>query len=136
MCFQVHFSTKSKIEREMESSAKTRLPLHSNDIIYPSSSLRITPIWYNLSLIFCLPKGEKIIMGLSKSPFLAINAKGGENIKPKAKGPHHHHFKNFEIEDLIGIHKKLGFQLVFCNSNFLNWDVYFQLVYLKIDFQN
>jgi hypothetical protein len=23
------------------------------------------------------------------SPFLAINAKGGENIKPKAKGPHH-----------------------------------------------
>jgi hypothetical protein len=24
------------------------------------------------------------------SPFLAINAKGGESIKPKAKGPHHH----------------------------------------------
>jgi hypothetical protein len=31
--------------------------------------------------------------GLSSSPFLAINAKGGESIKPKAKGPHHHHFK-------------------------------------------
>jgi hypothetical protein len=44
---------------------------------------------------------------------LAINAKGGENIKPKAKGPHHHHFKNFEIKDLIGIHKGLFFQLVF-----------------------
>jgi hypothetical protein len=28
--------------------------------------------------------------GLSKSPFLAINAKGGEDNKPKAKGPHHH----------------------------------------------
>jgi hypothetical protein len=28
--------------------------------------------------------------GLSKSPFLAINAKGGEIIKPKAKEPHHH----------------------------------------------
>jgi hypothetical protein len=27
--------------------------------------------------------------GLSKSPFLAIHAKGGENIKPKAKGLHH-----------------------------------------------
>jgi hypothetical protein len=27
--------------------------------------------------------------GLSSSPFLAIDAKGGENIKPKAKGPHH-----------------------------------------------
>jgi hypothetical protein len=27
--------------------------------------------------------------GLSSSPFLAINAKGVESIKPKAKGPHH-----------------------------------------------
>jgi hypothetical protein len=35
-----------------------------------------------------VPMGEKV-MGLSKSLFLAINAKGGENIKPKAKGPHH-----------------------------------------------
>jgi hypothetical protein len=33
--------------------------------------------------------------GLSSSPFLALNAKGGESIKPKAKGPHHH-FKIFE----------------------------------------
>ena len=24
------------------------------------------------------------------TPFLAIHAKGGENISPKAKGPHHH----------------------------------------------
>jgi hypothetical protein len=41
--------------------------------------------------------GEKIFgpiseefKGLSSSPFLAIYAKGGESIKPKAKGPHHH----------------------------------------------
>jgi hypothetical protein len=28
-------------------------------------------------------------------PFLAIHAKGGENMSPKAKGPHHHpNFKN------------------------------------------
>jgi hypothetical protein len=33
--------------------------------------------------------GEKINRGSQKSPFFAINAKGGENIKPKAKGPHH-----------------------------------------------
>jgi hypothetical protein len=33
--------------------------------------------------------------GLSSSPFLALNAKGGESIKPKAKGPHHH-FKIFK----------------------------------------
>jgi hypothetical protein len=32
------------------------------------------------------------------SPFLAIYAKGGENIKPKAKGPHHQ-FQNFQNED-------------------------------------
>jgi hypothetical protein len=25
-----------------------------------------------------------------------LNAKGGENIKPKAKGPHHHQFQNFK----------------------------------------
>jgi hypothetical protein len=36
------------------------------------------------------PKGGENAKGLSRSPFLAINAKGGENIKPKAKGPHHH----------------------------------------------
>jgi hypothetical protein len=29
--------------------------------------------------------GEKVLKGLSKSPFLVINAKGGENIKPKQK---------------------------------------------------
>jgi hypothetical protein len=36
--------------------------------------------------------------GLQRSPFFAINTKGGENIKPKAKGPHHHHFKKIEIK--------------------------------------
>jgi hypothetical protein len=40
---------------------------------------------------------------LSKSPFLAINAKGGESIKPKAKGLHHHNFKKFRNEVLIDI---------------------------------
>jgi hypothetical protein len=29
-------------------------------------------------------------------PFSAINTKGGESIKPKAKGPHHHYFKFFK----------------------------------------
>jgi hypothetical protein len=46
---------------------------------------------------------------LQRSPFLAINAKGGENIKPKSKGPHHHNFKSFAIIDLVGIHKGLFF---------------------------
>jgi hypothetical protein len=44
--------------------------------------------------------GEKVKKGLyftHKYPFLAIHAKGGESISPKAKGPHHHQFsKVFE----------------------------------------
>jgi hypothetical protein len=51
------------------------------------------------------PKGGEL-KGLSRSSFLAINAKGGESIKPKAKRPHHH-FKIFENQ-----RKKL-FQSVF-----------------------
>jgi hypothetical protein len=47
--------------------------------------------------------GEKIFKELSKSLFFAINAKGGESIKPKAKGPHHHYFKKFRNEVLIDI---------------------------------
>jgi hypothetical protein len=31
------------------------------------------------------------------TPFLAIYAKGGESMSPKAKGPHHH--PNFKIND-------------------------------------
>jgi hypothetical protein len=48
--------------------------------------------WYNPSPLFTYTNGEKDAKGLLKSLFLAINAKGGANIKPKAKGPHHHHF--------------------------------------------
>jgi hypothetical protein len=48
-------------------------------------------------------KGEKNERGLSSSLFLALNAKGGENIKPKAKGPHHH-FKKFQNKGLIVIY--------------------------------
>jgi hypothetical protein len=47
--------------------------------------------------------GRKVRKGLQRSPFLAINAKGGENIKPKAKGPHHHKFKHFRNEVLTDI---------------------------------
>jgi hypothetical protein len=46
---------------------------------------------------------ERKFIGLSKSPFLAINAKGGENIKPKAKGPQNHNFKKIWNEVLIDI---------------------------------
>jgi hypothetical protein len=63
---------------------------------------------YSFTHISFINGGENV-KGLQCSSFLAINAKGGENTKPKAKGPHHHHFKNFEMKDLIGIHKCLFF---------------------------
>jgi hypothetical protein len=69
---------------------KTSLPLNSIGIIYPLPVFRHLSDWYTLSLTFLLSMGENIYKGLSKSPFLVINAKGGESIKPKAKGPHHH----------------------------------------------
>jgi hypothetical protein len=46
--------------------------------------------------------GEKM-KGSHMFPFLAIHAKGEENIKPKAKGPHHHpiFLKSFQIDNLM-----------------------------------
>jgi hypothetical protein len=68
----------------MESSAKTRLPLHSTGIIHPSPSLCIA---LHFGIIFTLITstfGEKVTRAL-KTPFLVINAKGGESISPKQK---------------------------------------------------
>jgi hypothetical protein len=54
----------------MESSAKTRLPLHSIGIIYPSSSLHIT---LKIGIIFhsylLIPMGEKVTRALNVSVF-------------------------------------------------------------------
>jgi hypothetical protein len=85
-------------------SIRQRQGFHSNcdGTIYPLPILRKLSIGINLHSYFfyqwgrkySAPKGENCI-GLSSSPFLAINAKRGESIKPKAKGPHHH-FKVFK----------------------------------------
>jgi hypothetical protein len=48
------------------------------------------------------PKGGENARGLSSSSFLVIHAKGGENIKPKEKAPHHH-FKHFRNEFSIDV---------------------------------
>jgi hypothetical protein len=68
----------------MESSAKTRLPLYSICIIYPSPSLHITLNWYNLHSYYSYQWGESK-KGSQKTPFLAINVKGGEILSPKQK---------------------------------------------------
>jgi hypothetical protein len=89
MCFQVYFKPSHRyIERELESSAKKRLPLHSTT--HPSPSLRIAlRLWYNLHSYVLFAKGKKIVVKgpkfHSKYPFLAIHAKGGESIGPKQK---------------------------------------------------
>jgi hypothetical protein len=71
--------------------------------------------------------GEKEI-GLSRSPFLAINAKGGEILSPKQKD-RTTNFKKIQNEDLLGFHKSLFFQLVSCDKQYLQL-VYFQNWYL------
>jgi hypothetical protein len=63
---------------------KTRLPLHSTDIIYPSSSLRIALHFGIIFTYIHVYLGEKLKRAL-KTLFLAINAKGGESISPKQK---------------------------------------------------
>jgi hypothetical protein len=86
MCFQVYFKPSHRyIERELESSAKTRLPLHSTT--HPSPSLRSTlRLWYNPHSYVSFAKGEKIVnIRALMIPFLAIHAKGGENMSPKQK---------------------------------------------------
>jgi hypothetical protein len=48
------------IERELESSAKTRLPLHSTT--HSSPSLYVTlHLWYNLHSYVLFAKGEKVV---------------------------------------------------------------------------
>jgi hypothetical protein len=66
--------------------------------------------------------------GLSSSLFLVINAKGGESIKPKAKGPHHH-FKKFQKikEETISIGISFGFKISISIKKF-NW---YNFIYFK-----
>jgi hypothetical protein len=59
---------------------KASTPLYRYSLLFTITPLSIDIIF---TLITCT-NGEKVI-GLTKSPFLAINAKGGESISPKQK---------------------------------------------------
>jgi hypothetical protein len=96
----------------MESSAKTRLPLHSIKLFILRQHSASSPIWYNLHSYIIYQRGRKFEKGLyftHKYPFLAIHAKGGESISPKQKDHTTTNFKNevFQIyikrRFLIGI---------------------------------
>jgi hypothetical protein len=70
--------------------------------------------WYNLQLIFNCTNGVESKKGSQKSPFLAVNAKGGEILSPKQKD-RTTNFKKIQNDDLC-----LSFQLVTYDRNFFN----------------
>jgi hypothetical protein len=76
----------------MEYSAKGRLPLQLYRYHLSFALLINFPIGIKLSLISFIFQRGRINKSSQASSFLAINAKGGEINKPKAKGPHHHPF--------------------------------------------
>ena len=74
-----------RIEREMEYTAKTTLPLNSIGIIHFTDippSLHIGIIFHSYIIY---QRGRQLIEWALMTPFLAIHAKGGESISPKQK---------------------------------------------------
>jgi hypothetical protein len=73
----------------MESSAKTRLPLHSIELfILRQHSASLSKIGIIFTHILFAKGGESLNKGLyftHKYPVLVIHAKGGESISPKQK---------------------------------------------------
>ena len=114
MCFQVYFKPSHRcIERELESSAKTKAstPLHS--ITHPSPSLHTTlHPWGRQQKDFVfgiilthlfMTKGEDSTSRALMIPFLAIHAKGGESKSPKQKDRTTTNFKNFVFPRILSI---------------------------------
>jgi hypothetical protein len=66
-------------------STRRRQGFHSTLPVSFILRRHLTPLFdlYNLSLIFTCTNGGESKKGSQKSPFLAINAKGGESISPK-----------------------------------------------------
>jgi hypothetical protein len=101
----------------MEFSVKTRLPLHFIGIIYPSPSLR-TVLHFGIIFthIYLYHWGES--KRALKTPFLAINAKGGESISPKQKDRTTAPISNF-FET-----KFLMFSIGIPLRNYISFDIY------------
>jgi hypothetical protein len=77
----------------MEYSSKTRLPLHSTGIFYPSSLLR-TPNWHNPSLLFICTNGEKVQRAHKSLSFWRLMPKG-EKVLAQSKRTAQPLFENF-----------------------------------------
>jgi hypothetical protein len=64
---------------------KTRLTLHSNCIIYPSSLLHTLSIGIIFHSYFLVPMGEKVIKGSHVLRFWRLMPKGEKILSPKEK---------------------------------------------------
>jgi hypothetical protein len=93
----------------MEYVTKTRLPLHSNGIIYPSSLLRSLRIGIIVHSYLLVPIGEKVNKGSQSLCFWRLMPKGEKLLSPKQKDRTTTISKIFEMKDLIDIHKCLFF---------------------------
>jgi hypothetical protein len=111
----------------MESSAKTRLPLHSIEL---SPLRRHSTSLSNFAIILLSyivgqrgRESKMAYISLTKYLFLAIHAKGGESISPKQKDRTTTNFKN------------IVFQFVL--KKFFNWYLIFYIISNWYDlFQN
>jgi hypothetical protein len=81
---------------------RTRLPLHSIGIIYPSPSLR-TALHFGIIFthIYLYHWGESK-KGSQSLRFWRLMPKGERVLEPKAKGPHHHQFQSLK-RSFLGI---------------------------------
>jgi hypothetical protein len=60
-----------------------------------------------------MTKGEDSTTRALMIPFLAIHAKGGESMSPKAKGPHHHQFQKTKLS---AFQKYLSIGILWCSK--------------------
>jgi hypothetical protein len=103
----------------MAYSAKTSLPLNSIGIIH---SLPVFRRLFKFGTIFThilFAKGGEKVKGLifhAKYPFLAIHAKGGESIRPKAKGPHHHLILKRVFQLVVFSNDKFQISILLCSK--------------------
>jgi hypothetical protein len=113
MCFQVYFKPSHRyIERELESSAKTKastpqliLRHHSEQLsIFGGESMSTKQKDFVFGIILThlfMTKGEESTSRALMIPFLAIHAKGGENMSPKQKDRTTTNFKNFVLPRIL-----------------------------------
>jgi hypothetical protein len=130
MCFKYIPMLSHRLKGKMESSAKTRLPLHSIVLfILRCHSASLSNFGIIFTHILFSEGGESLKrahISLTKYPFLAIHAKEGESISPKQKD---HTTTNFK--------KCLNAVFQFVLKKFFNWYLMFDIISNWYDlFQN